>query len=49
MERLLLQRFELPLAAAYEVLRDDFEAASRYWSAHALATVTDPTFETFNG
>jgi ABC-type phosphate/phosphonate transport system substrate-binding protein len=45
MGRLLLQRFEHPLAASYDVLRDNFEAANRYWSAHPLATIADPAFK----
>jgi ABC-type phosphate/phosphonate transport system substrate-binding protein len=44
MERLLLQRFALPHPASYGVLRDNYEAATRYWSAHQLAAVADPAF-----
>jgi ABC-type phosphate/phosphonate transport system substrate-binding protein len=45
MGRLLLQRFEQPLPASYDVLRDNFEAATRYWGAHPLANVAHPAFE----
>ena len=44
MEQLLLRRFVQPPADSYDLLRENFEAATRYWSAHPLATVTDPAF-----
>jgi ABC-type phosphate/phosphonate transport system substrate-binding protein len=44
MEPLMLQRFERPDPEAYDVLRDRFEAAIRYWGAHRLAAVTHPAF-----
>jgi ABC-type phosphate/phosphonate transport system substrate-binding protein len=47
MGRLLLQRFEHPLPDSYDVLRGNFEEATRYWSAHPLAALTDPAFQSF--
>jgi ABC-type phosphate/phosphonate transport system substrate-binding protein len=44
MENLLLLRFESPPAASYGGLKEDFEAASRYWSTHRFATVMHPAF-----
>lgn len=44
MGRLLLQRFEHPDPASYDVLRDNFETATRYWSTHPLAAHTHPAF-----
>jgi ABC-type phosphate/phosphonate transport system substrate-binding protein len=45
MERLLLLRFDLPVSAAYDRLREDYEAAARFWSVHSLAAVIDPAFQ----
>jgi ABC-type phosphate/phosphonate transport system substrate-binding protein len=45
MDQLLLQRFEVPLAVSYDVLRRDFAAATQFWSEHALAAVVDPAFD----
>jgi ABC-type phosphate/phosphonate transport system substrate-binding protein len=44
MEPLLLQRFETPIASAYDVLRQEWLAATRFWSEHPLAAVVHPAF-----
>jgi ABC-type phosphate/phosphonate transport system substrate-binding protein len=44
MEPLLLRRFEVPIASAYDVLRKELGAAARFWSAHPLAAVIHPAF-----
>ncbi len=46
LDRLLLQRFTVPDPASYAVLRDRFEAATRYWSIHRFATTIPPAFVT---
>lgn len=45
MAQLLLQRFAHPDAASYEVLRECFEAATRYWQERPLAALTHPAFD----
>jgi ABC-type phosphate/phosphonate transport system substrate-binding protein len=49
MDPLLLQRFVLPEAASYEVLRDGFESATRYWSQHRFADSMPGAFVTNRG
>jgi ABC-type phosphate/phosphonate transport system substrate-binding protein len=49
MEPLLLQRFVLPEAASYGVLRDGFESATRYWSQHRFADSMPDAFVTNRG
>jgi len=44
MAQLLLHRFVHPDAAPYEVLRQSFEAATRYWREHPLAAVVHREF-----
>jgi ABC-type phosphate/phosphonate transport system substrate-binding protein len=44
MSELLIERFVLPDPASYDVLRQRFEAATRFWREHPLATVVDPAF-----
>lgn len=44
MEPLLLQRFVRPEPDSYDVLRQRFEAAIRFWGAHRLAALTHPAF-----
>jgi ABC-type phosphate/phosphonate transport system substrate-binding protein len=44
MEELLLQRFEAPVASAYDVLRQEFGAARRFWRERPLAAVIHPAF-----
>jgi hypothetical protein len=44
MAPLLLQRFEAPVASAYDVLRKELATATRYWSEHPLAAVIHPAF-----
>jgi ABC-type phosphate/phosphonate transport system substrate-binding protein len=44
MAQLLLQRFVHPDAASYEVLRQSFETAMRYWRERPLAALTHPAF-----
>jgi ABC-type phosphate/phosphonate transport system substrate-binding protein len=44
MDRLLLRCFEQPAPSSYCVLRDRFEAATRYWGSHPLASVIHPAF-----
>jgi ABC-type phosphate/phosphonate transport system substrate-binding protein len=41
---LLLERFVRPDPATYDVLRLNFEAASRYWRDHSLARTIHPAF-----
>lgn len=44
MEGLLLERFVRPHEHAYDALRLNFEAASRYWKDHPLAATVHPAF-----
>lgn len=44
MDQLMLQRFVRPDAASYEVLRERFQAARRYWSERPLAALVHPAF-----
>ena len=44
MSDLLLQRFVRPDPATYDALRLNFDAATRYWSDHALAAAVHPAF-----
>jgi ABC-type phosphate/phosphonate transport system substrate-binding protein len=44
MEALLLRRFEAPVTSAYEVLRTELAAATRFWSERPLAAVIHPAF-----
>jgi ABC-type phosphate/phosphonate transport system substrate-binding protein len=44
MDELLLVGFALPVANAYAVLRERFDAATAYWSSHHLAARTHPAF-----
>ncbi len=44
MEPLLLRRFEAPIAGAYEVLRKELLAATRFWGERPLAAVVHPAF-----
>lgn len=44
LRELLLLRFVRPEAAAYDVLRRDFEASRRFWLAHPLARTVHPAF-----
>jgi hypothetical protein len=44
MEPLLLQRFVRPDPNSYDILRQRFEAAIRYWGIHRLAAATHPAF-----
>jgi ABC-type phosphate/phosphonate transport system substrate-binding protein len=44
MEPLLLRRFEAPVASAYDVLRNELGAATRFWSERPLAAVIHPAF-----
>jgi ABC-type phosphate/phosphonate transport system substrate-binding protein len=44
MKQLLLRRFVRPDPASYEVLRDNFQAAKRYWAGRPLAAVIHPAF-----
>ncbi len=46
MDQLLLQRFVVPDASSYGVLRDRFDAASAYWRTHRLAARIHPAFAT---
>jgi ABC-type phosphate/phosphonate transport system substrate-binding protein len=45
MEKLLLLRFESPPVASYKRLKEDFESATRYWTAHRVASVMHPAFQ----
>ena len=44
MEGLLLERFVRPDPSSYDALRSNFEAASRYWREHSLATTVHSAF-----
>ncbi|MDB6086550.1 MAG: ABC-type transport system substrate-binding protein [Gammaproteobacteria bacterium] len=44
MDKLLLERFTRPEPSSYAVLRDGYEAATRYWGAHRLARSIHPAF-----
>jgi hypothetical protein len=44
MAGLLLDRFVRPDPDSYDVLRMNFEAATRYWRTHALAATVHPAF-----
>ncbi len=44
MEPLLLQRFEAPIASAYDVLRRELGAATRFWSERPLAALIHTAF-----
>jgi hypothetical protein len=44
MQELLLQRFEAPIASAYDVLRQEFGRARRFWRERPLAAVIHPAF-----
>jgi ABC-type phosphate/phosphonate transport system substrate-binding protein len=44
MRSLLLERFVLPDAAAYDPLRTTFERSKGYWRDHVLASVVRPAF-----
>ncbi|HEV7612207.1 MAG TPA: PhnD/SsuA/transferrin family substrate-binding protein [Steroidobacteraceae bacterium] len=44
MAALLLQRFVRPDPESYDALRLNFEAASRFWSEHPLASTVHPAF-----
>jgi ABC-type phosphate/phosphonate transport system substrate-binding protein len=44
MTALLLERFVRPDPASYDVLRLNWDAASRYWRAHRLAATVHPAF-----
>jgi ABC-type phosphate/phosphonate transport system substrate-binding protein len=44
MEPLLLTRFEKPDPAAYDALRQRFEAMRAFWRSHPLAETIHPTF-----
>jgi ABC-type phosphate/phosphonate transport system substrate-binding protein len=44
MEPLLLARFESPEPAAYDALRQRFEAMRAFWRSHPLAETIHPTF-----
>ncbi|HWJ34190.1 MAG TPA: PhnD/SsuA/transferrin family substrate-binding protein [Steroidobacteraceae bacterium] len=46
MDQLLLERFVRPEPSSYAVLRDRFEAATRYWGSHRFAGTTHPAFAT---
>jgi ABC-type phosphate/phosphonate transport system substrate-binding protein len=46
MDELLLQRFTLPDPKSYAILRDRFEAATRYWRAHRFAAAIPSAFVT---
>ncbi len=45
LEPLLLQRFVRPEPGAYEVLRQRYATARRYWGDHPLARITPAAFE----
>ncbi len=49
MRRLLLERFVRPDPDAYDALRLNFEAASRYWREHPLAALIHPAFAAIAG
>ena len=40
----VLRRFEAPIATAYDVLRREFGAATRFWSERPLAALIHPAF-----
>jgi ABC-type phosphate/phosphonate transport system substrate-binding protein len=44
MDKLLLQRFAKPDGSSYRLLRERFEAATRYWAEHPFAKVIHPVF-----
>ncbi len=44
MQELLLQRFEAPIASVYDVLRNEWGSASRFWSERPLAAAIHPAF-----
>jgi ABC-type phosphate/phosphonate transport system substrate-binding protein len=44
MSELLIERFVLPEAASYDVLRQRFEAVTRFWREHPLASAVHPAF-----
>ncbi len=46
MDGLALRRFARPDPSGYSVLRERYEAAARFWNAHALAAVIHPAFVT---
>jgi ABC-type phosphate/phosphonate transport system substrate-binding protein len=45
MDQLLVQRFVRPEPGSYEILRQRYETACRYWIAHPLARVTPAAFD----
>ena len=44
LQALLLERFVLPDAGAYDALRTTFERSLEYWRTHRLASVVHPAF-----
>ena len=44
MDKLLLQRFAKPDRSTYRLLRERYEATTRYWSSHPFAKVIHPVF-----
>ena len=44
MAALLLERFVRPEPESYDALRLNFEAASRFWKSHSLASTVHPAF-----
>ena len=49
MDELLLARFVRPDSADYDRLRNEFEAAARYWGARPLAAAVHPAFNQLFG
>jgi len=45
MQDLLLERFVRPDPVSYDALRLNFDTATRYWRAHALAATVHPAFD----
>jgi ABC-type phosphate/phosphonate transport system substrate-binding protein len=45
MQGLLLERFVRPDPVSYDALRLNFDTATRYWRAHALAATVHPAFD----
>jgi ABC-type phosphate/phosphonate transport system substrate-binding protein len=44
LEKLLLERFERPNPDSYDLLRNNYAAAARYWREHPLAITMHPAF-----
>ena len=44
MDELLVSRFVAAEPSSYDILRDRYEEATRYWRLHRLATIIHPRF-----